>query len=62
MYVVAGTQAEKKDENRIYMMKWKNLTKTKHRSDDTDDEEDDESLSDGDNDVSGSKTHKERSL
>merc|ERR1719387_3183106 len=43
-YVVAGTQAEKPTDNRIYMMKWHNLRKTAKdgREDDEEDEEDED--------------------
>uniref|UniRef100_A0A0G4HHA3 Uncharacterized protein n=1 Tax=Chromera velia CCMP2878 TaxID=1169474 RepID=A0A0G4HHA3_9ALVE len=54
-YVVAGTQADEHDRNRIYVMKWHKLHKTKHdgideedREDESDDEDEDEEGTDDD--------------
>lgn len=45
LYLVAGTQAEKKNQNAIYVMKWDELCKTKNDDDsidfDSDDSKDD---------------------
>ncbi len=36
-YLVAGSQADKAKDNKLYVMKWANLCKTKHDDDDDDD-------------------------
>eukprot|EP00921_Rhytidocystis_pertsovi_P020077 GHVQ01031859.1.p3 GENE.GHVQ01031859.1~~GHVQ01031859.1.p3 ORF type:complete len:229 (+),score=55.02 GHVQ01031859.1:3314-4000(+) len=43
-YVVAGTQADKEKNNRVYIMKWSNLHETRKdgKGDDSDDESDEE--------------------
>lgn len=42
MLVVAGTQADRPQNNKLYLMKWSDLHKTKHdREDESDEDEDD---------------------
>ena len=41
-YMVAGSQAEKKSENRIYAMKWSEMHKTLHEDDECSDSEEEE--------------------
>lgn len=51
-YVVAGTQAEKSDDNRLYMMKWSRLYKTnKDGREESDDDGESESDSDDDHEA-----------
>ena len=39
VYCVAGSQAEKKADNRLYVMKWGDMHKTVHEDDESDSEE-----------------------
>ena len=41
-YMVAGSQAEKKSDNKLYVMKWSEMYKTVNEDDDSEDEDSDE--------------------